>query len=94
MSHSLKVICVGTPSELLQSRQFVLQSAGYDTTCVAVSEALTLLLTGVFDFMIISVTVIEGDRLALRRAAGEAMRIVQLATFTDPGELLALLRRP
>ena len=93
MSHALKVICVGTPSELLHSRQLVLQSAGYGTTCVTVSEAFNLLLTGVFDFMIISKTVIEDDRLALRQAAGEAMRIIQLATFTNPGELLALLRR-
>lgn len=94
MCETLKVICIGTPPELLHSRRLVLKSAGYDTTCVTASEAPPLLLTGVFDFMIISVTVIKNDRVALRQAAGERVRIVQLAAFTDPGELLALLDHP
>ena len=92
MPETLKVICVGTPPELLNSRELVLQSAGYKATLVDAKEAHSLLHIGVFDVMILSVTVSEEERTALRQAASERTRIVQLNSFTSPHELLTRIR--
>ena len=92
MPETLKVICVGTPPELLKSRELVLQSAGYEATFVDAKEAHSLLHTGVFNVMILSVTTSEEERAALRQITSERTRIVQLDVFTSPHELLTRIR--
>jgi hypothetical protein len=92
MPEILKVICVGTPPELLESRKLVLQSAGYDAILVATEQASNLLRAGGFDVMILSVTVSEDKRAALRNAVSDRTRIVQLDSFTTPEELLARIQ--
>ncbi|AXC16178.1 hypothetical protein ACPOL_6974 (plasmid) [Acidisarcina polymorpha] len=86
------MICAGIDPQLLESRRLVLQAAGFEATCVSPAEALKALTTSPFDFMIISVSVSEKDREALRAAASGNTRVIQLHTFTAPQELLALLR--
>jgi DNA-binding response OmpR family regulator len=92
MPESFRIICVGTPPELLESRKLVLKSAGYDAVCSSTEEATSLLLTSVFDAMILSVSLSEEERTSLRQAVSDRTRIIQLTGFTAPAELLALVR--
>jgi hypothetical protein len=91
-SDILKVICIGTPPELLESRKLVLRSAGYDATLVNAEQAPGVLLADGFDVMILSVTLSEKERTALRQDASAGTRVIQLEEFTSPNELLAKLR--
>ncbi len=91
MPESLKVICVGTPSDVRESRKLVLQHAGYDTTLMSPVEAIKALLARQFDIMVISASVPEDERVLLHKAASDQTHIVQLNDFTRPQDLLALI---
>ena len=84
MTESLRVIFVGTPPDVRESRQLVLQNVGYDTTSLSTVEALEALLADQFDVMVISAFVPEDERHLLQKAGLEYTRIVQLDEFTPP----------
>ena len=88
-----KVLCVGTPIELRDSRKLVLESVGYSVTLVEAVEPIDVLLSETFDLLLLSVTLSEPQRAALREAAPEHTRIIQLEAFTEPQQLLTLMRR-
>jgi hypothetical protein len=92
MSNSLRVVCVGIDPHLLETRRLVLQSAGFEATCLTPLEISQGLLPPAFDVMIISVGVSEEDRPAVRAAVPDRTRVIQLEAFIEPQQLLDLLR--
>lgn len=92
MPNAMKVFCVGLDPQLLESRRLLLQSAGIEASCHFPHEALALLPASAFDLMIVSVSVSEKDRIALKAATPKHMRFIQLYGFVAPEDMLKMVK--
>jgi hypothetical protein len=89
---SVRLLCVGTELDSLQTRCAVLNFSGYDAKSATVAEAEILLRTEDFDLVIVSAFLSQEERSSVNSAAGGTPTLV-LEGVTFPPELLAQVER-
>ena len=86
-----RILAVGTDVDLLSSRQALLISRGYDSLIATPEDVDEKLQSGKFDLVILSVTLIPGEKSRIQAKLPAGTRPLLLETLVWPDELLHMV---
>jgi hypothetical protein len=85
------ILTVGTDSALLQTRQLVLQHAGYEATTAHIIDSEHELSHGKFELLVLCSMLTEDERNKILGYAPRSLPSLSLHGLTSPEELLGLV---
>jgi hypothetical protein len=92
MPQPLRICCVGSNADVLQTRLLVLESAGFAVSVADTTNAIATIQAAAADLVVLAADINDEDAATIQAEVQPRVRLVRLDGFVQPLELIALVK--